>query len=419
MSILPAEREPYTGPVTGDWDVHLARIAYRQARRPPGAVTEVLPALPPYAGPRPRRAGGRHRRPAPPAPQRRVVALVPAHDEEEAIGGTLVGLMTQSRPPDEVTVVCDNCTDRTPGLAAMAGARVFFTRGNRRKKAGALNQALAAVLPRLGPDDVVLVVDADTVLAPRFVEAALREIGRGAGACGGVFFGGGGGGLLGVFQRAEYHRYARTLVRNRGRARVLTGTASAFTVHALRTLAQARASGRLPGAQPGPVAPVYTMASLTEDGEITLALKTLGFRCVSPGACAVTTEVMTSLPDWWRQRTRWQRGALEDLRAYGVTRVTLPYMLRQAGMGLSVAVFGLYAVYSLVTIGLYGYHTNALWLSISALFIAERVVTVRRAGWREIVTAALVFPELFYDALQHAVWLRCVAGALLRTRTNW
>jgi cellulose synthase/poly-beta-1,6-N-acetylglucosamine synthase-like glycosyltransferase len=161
------------------------------------------------------------------------------------------------------------------------------------------------------------------------------------------------------------------------------------------------------------------MASLTEDGEITLALKTLGFRCVSPGGCAVTTEIMSTLPSWWKQRTRWQRGALEDLRAYGMTRVTLPYVLRQFGMGASVAVFALYVVYSLVTTCLYGYHTNALWLSISALFVAERVLTVRRAGWREIVTASLIFPELVYDALQHAVWLWCVTGALLRTRTDW
>jgi len=224
---------------------------------------------------------------------------------------------------------------------------------------------------------------------------------------------------MGIFQRAEYSRYARQLRRNRGDTRVLTGTASAFTVAALQALAAARTAGRLPGAQRGQVSPVYTMASLTEDGEITLALKTLGFKCVSPGGCAVTTEIMTTVPSWWRQRTRWQRGALEDLRTYGMTRVTLPYMLRQAAMGLSVAVFALYVAYSLVTICLYGYHTNVIWLGISALFVAERVITVRRAGWREIVIAALIFPELVYDALQHVVWLWCVAGATLRTRTSW
>jgi cellulose synthase/poly-beta-1,6-N-acetylglucosamine synthase-like glycosyltransferase len=350
---------------------------------------------------------------------REVVALVPAHNEEEAIASTLAGLMTQSRQPDRVIVVCDNCTDRTADLAALAGAEVFASVENSRKKAGALNQVLGGLLPRLGDTDVVLVVDADTTLSPGFIETALQEIEAGAGACGGVFYGEQGGGLMGIFQRAEYARYARQLRRNRGDARVLTGTASAFTVEALRALAAARAARRLPGAQRGRVAPVYTMASLTEDGEITLALKTLGYKCVSPGGCAVTTEIMGTLPSWWRQRTRWQRGALEDLRTYGTTRVTLPYMLRQAAMGLSVTVFALYVVYSLVTIGLYGYHTNALWLGISALFVAERVITVRRAGWREIVTAALIFPELAYDALQHLVWLWCVAGTLLRTRTSW
>jgi biofilm PGA synthesis N-glycosyltransferase PgaC len=350
---------------------------------------------------------------------REVVALVPAHNEEESIAGTLAGLMTQSRRPDRVIVVCDNCTDRTADLAALAGSEVFATVANKRKKAGGLNQALGAVLPRLRDTDVVLVVDADTTLSPGFIETALQEIEAGAGACGGVFYGDQGGGLMGIFQRAEYARYARQLRRNRGDARVLTGTASAFTAAALRALAAARASGRLPGAQLGPVAPVYTMASLTEDGEITLALKTLGYKCVSPGGCTVTTEIMTTLPSWWRQRTRWQRGALEDLRTYGTTRVTLPYMLRQACMGLSVAVFALYVAYSLVTICLYGYHTNAVWLGISALFVAERTITVRHAGWREIVTAALIFPELFYDALQHLVWLWCVTGSLLRTRTSW
>jgi hypothetical protein len=68
---------------------------------------------------------------------------------------------------------------------------------------------------------------------------------------------------------------------------------------------------------------------------------------------------------------------------------------------------------------MYGYHTNYFWLGITGLFIVERVVTVGRAGWREVMTAAFILPELVYDALQHAVWLWCVGGWLFRTRTNW
>lgn len=351
--------------------------------------------------------------------RREVIVLVPAHNEEACIEGTLAELNAQSRLPDWVLVVCDNCTDRTAELAELGGAKIFRTTGNTHKKAGALNQALDRLLPSLRPTDVVVVVDADTRLGPLFMQSAEREIDAGAGACGGVFYGEEGGGLLGIFQRAEYARYARQLDRSRGQARVLTGTGSAFTVEAMRSLAAARASGKLPGAEPGMRAPYYTYASLTEDGEITLAMKTLGFRCVSPGDCTVTTEIMTSLGDWWKQRTRWQRGALEDLRAYGMTRVTLPYMLRQVAMGLSVAAFALYLAYSAVMITMYGYHTNIFWLGLSAFFIIERVITVRRAGWREKTVAALLLPELAYDALQHAVWLWCVTGALLRTRTNW
>ena len=352
--------------------------------------------------------------------RREVVVLIPAHNEEDVISATLAGLMKQTRPPDWMVVICDNCTDRTADLAASAGAKIFHTSGNKRKKAGALNQALGRLLPMLRSTDIVVVVDADTTLSPGFVAAAVREIEAGAGACGGVFYGEEGGALLGIIPIAQSSRYARQLDRSKKQARVLTGTGSAFTVNAMRSLASARALGQLPGGGAQESEPVlYTYGSLTEDGEVTLALKTLGFRCVSPGDCKVTTEIMTSLPAWWKQRTRWQRGALEDLRTYGPTRVTLPYMLRQGAMGLSVAAFALYAAYSAVTIALYGYHTNPVWLSLSAFFVIERTVTVSRAGWREKATAALLFPELAYDALQHAVWLWCVTGTLLRTRTDW
>jgi cellulose synthase/poly-beta-1,6-N-acetylglucosamine synthase-like glycosyltransferase len=378
------------------------QAAGRAPRRPPGSVTMLLPRL----------RQTRHRR-------REVIALVPAHNEEDCIEGTLAELNAQSRPPDWILVICDNCTDRTAELAELGGAKIFRTNANSHKKAGGLNQALDRLLPSLRPADIVVVVDADTRLGPLFMESAEREIEAGAGACGGVFFGEDGGGLLGIFQRAEYARYARQLDRSRGEARVLTGTGSAFTVEAFRALKAARGSGQLPGAEPGMPVPYYTYASLTEDGEITLAMKSLGFRCVSPGDCTVTTEIMTSLGSWWKQRTRWQRGALEDLRAYGRTKVTLPYMLRQVAMGLSVAAFALYITYSAVTITMYGYHTNVFWLGLSAFFILERVLTVRRARWREKTVAALLLPELAYDALQHAVWLWCVAGWLFRTPTDW
>jgi biofilm PGA synthesis N-glycosyltransferase PgaC len=74
---------------------------------------------------------------------------------------------------------------------------------------------------------------------------------------------------------------------------------------------------------------VYDTRVLTEDYELTLALLHLGYKVVSPRGARLTTEVMESWGDLYRQRLRWKRGAVENLRDYGLTRVTLSYWLRQ------------------------------------------------------------------------------------------
>ncbi|MFC9284986.1 glycosyltransferase [Streptomyces collinus] len=54
----------------------------------------------------------------------RVVALVPAHNEADRIGAALTALRAQTRPPERIVVVADNCTDATAGVARQAGAEV-------------------------------------------------------------------------------------------------------------------------------------------------------------------------------------------------------------------------------------------------------------------------------------------------------
>ncbi|HEY6788723.1 MAG TPA: glycosyltransferase, partial [Trebonia sp.] len=102
----------------------------------------------------------------------RLIAVLPAHNEEATIGDTVRSLARQSRPPDQVVVVCDNCTDDTAGVAASAGAKVFTTVGNTAKKAGALNQALGKLLSTFTGDNLVLVMDADSRLNKEWLEYA-------------------------------------------------------------------------------------------------------------------------------------------------------------------------------------------------------------------------------------------------------
>lgn len=354
----------------------------------------------------------------------RLVALVPAHNEQEGIGFALSSLQRQTRPPDLVVVVTDNCTDGTEEMVyASGGAIVLPTVGNAHKKAGALNQVLVRLLPVLEEDDGVLVMDADSALDEHFVEGALsrlKQLSTGRqpkiiGGVGGTFRGGRGGGFVGMLQRNEYARYARDVRRLKGKVLVLTGTAAVFAVSALRDVIGARADGRLPGG-----VQVYDTNVLTEDNELTLALLHLGYAIVSPRDCVLETEVMTSWGDLWRQRVRWKRGALENLLDYGFTRVTWRYWGRQLLTHLGVLVTVVYLLtlcYSAILSG--GIHLKLIWECITGVFILERIVTVRDRGPRHMLLSALLLVEMSFDIFLQAAQARAFWQTLVRSERNW
>lgn len=372
------------------------------------------------SGPRPhqvaRHAARRaHAAPEEPPARPRLAVLIPAHNEADRIGAAIDGLRDQTRRPDLVVVVCDNCTDDTAEVAVAHGAQVFHTQGNTHKKAGALNQAIAWMLPHLDDRDLLLVQDADTVLDPTFAETALATFNRKVGAVGGVFYGEDGGGLLGLLQRMEFHRYAWELERTGGKAQVLTGTGTMFRARVLREVRAARRAGVIGGGSS-----YYSLASLTEDDEMTKAVKTLGYRAMSPAGCAVTTEVMPTLGKLWHQRLRWQRGALENLRDYGWTKVTARYFAQQVLMGFGALSFLVYLVYMTTFTTLYGWPGfSPFWTGIGLIFVVEKTVSVRRAGPKAVLVAALMVPEMLYDLFQHAVYFTSLWGMLRRSEEKW
>ena len=294
---------------------------------------------------------------------------------------------------------------------------MFETVENTFKKAGALNQVLASVLPDLGLNDIVQVMDADTTLDPGFLEAAARRFtnDRALMAVGGVFYGESGGGLLGQFQRNEYVRYGRTIRRRRGKVFVLTGTSSMFRPEAMRTVAAERGAG-VPG-QPGAV---YDTAALTEDNEITIALKSLGALMVSPDECRVVTEIMPTWGDLWRQRMRWQRGAVENIGQYGLTPATFRYWAQQIGIGYGTIALGAYL--GLMFVLIFAADTWIwwpFWLGIGLVFVVERVVTVWKGGWRARLLAATLFPELFYDMFLDVVFVAGLGEITTNRTAEW
>ena len=346
-----------------------------------------------------------------------VTVLIPSHNEEAILPSTLPALLSQSRRPDRVIVVADNCTDGTVAVAQANGVEWFETVGNTEKKAGALNQVLADLLPTLGDNDVVMVMDADTSLDQGFVAEAVRRLenDRALMAVGGIFYGEEGHGMLGQFQRNEYIRYSRQINRRRGRVFVLTGTSSLFRPAGLRAVAEAR-SVTIPGRH----GDVYDTQALTEDNELTIALKSLGAIMVSPPPCTVVTELMPTWTTLWRQRMRWQRGAVENIGAYGLTPATARYWGQQVAIGYgTIAIYAFMLLMLITILAVDEWVWFPFWLGIGAIFVLERIVTVWRGGWRARLLAAALFPELAYDMYLSAVFVKGLFDITFRRIARW
>ncbi|MDN4610176.1 glycosyltransferase family 2 protein [Arthrobacter burdickii] len=346
-----------------------------------------------------------------------VTVLIPAHNEEASLPQTIASLKSQSHRPERIIVVADNCTDATVHLAREAGVEVIESVDNTKKKAGALNQALTAILPQQGDNDVVMVMDADTQLDDGFLAGAVARFtgDRALMAVGGLFYGEQGHGLIGQFQRNEYIRYARQMRRRRGRVLVLTGTASLFRPVALRTVAESRGTSI-----PGAVGDVYDTVALTEDNELTIALKSLGGLMVSPQECTVVTELMPSWRTLWNQRLRWQRGALENIGAYGVTAPTMRYWAQQLGIGYGVIALGAYlALITLTAVSLETWIWFPFWLGLGLLFTVERVLTVWKGGWKARLLAVTLFPELIFDMFLNLVYIKGIVDLSFGRQASW
>ena len=234
-------------------------------------------------------------------------------------------------------------------------------------------------------------------------------------AVGGVFYGEAGAGLVGQLQRNEYTRYQRYIARRRGKVFVLTGTASLFRAYALKAVADLR--GELLPGDPGHV---YDTLAMTEDNEMTLALRTMGAKLVSPMQCRVVTELMPTWHALWRQRMRWQRGALENIGAYGLTRATLLYWLQQLGIGYGTIALNAYLFLMLVTLlAADEFQIVWFWAVIGMIFVVERVVTVWAVGWRGRLLAAPLVIEIAYDLVLQAVYVKSLIDIATGRASGW
>jgi len=110
------------------------------------------------------------------------LVLIPAHNEAEGIGRTLASVANLERVGDlEVGVIADNCTDNTAETALQSGATVIERHDETHRGKG---YALAYGIAQYNLDDFdgVVIIDADTIVAPNLLKAVGRSFESGYGA---------------------------------------------------------------------------------------------------------------------------------------------------------------------------------------------------------------------------------------------
>ena len=104
----------------------------------------------------------------------KISVVIPAHNEQEFIGAAVASSRASLQGYDyEILVVADACSDATVEIANEAGAKVFevdLRQISRVRNAGAQEAA----------GDLLVFLDADTLLSPELVSAALEAVEQGA-----------------------------------------------------------------------------------------------------------------------------------------------------------------------------------------------------------------------------------------------
>lgn len=230
-----------------------------------------------------------------------LLAIIPAHNEGGIIRQSVRSVLEQADSVSlcKVLVIADRCTDDTARRAVEAGAHVLCREDGLPGKQHALTWTFD-VLRRteiLDAYDIVLVLDADNVLAPGALRDVCRALDR-ADAC-----------QLRLKAlnptsslQAAWYALCASWAAAIGTARqffglqgILAGTGMAFRVDTLR---------RVP----------FRCSTVTEDWEYTADLTAAGYRIAYLPQAVNHNESPDRVANGYRQRLRWTRGGWQVLR---------------------------------------------------------------------------------------------------------
>jgi cellulose synthase/poly-beta-1,6-N-acetylglucosamine synthase-like glycosyltransferase len=236
----------------------------------------------------------------------RFLVLIPAHNEATVIGRCLEAICADTRARDLVLVVADRCTDTTASIARRFGAAVL-ERGPEEQPGRAAARQAGLEHARALEWEAVVMLDADSVIAPGFFDACEQALAAGADA---------------VQARSESKR---------GRTLAAEASLAAFALQGI-TIPRGRdrlgLSVRLRGtgmAIRRPLALAHRFrAPASEDLVFTLDLILDGTRCRHVDAARLRSEGESRWSTFGGQKVRYEAGRMAAARAY------LPRLLKRA-----------------------------------------------------------------------------------------
>ena len=349
----------------------------------------------------------------------RIVALVPAHNEEADIARTLDGLLSQTREIDRIVVILDNCSDGTEEIARRyRKVTVMNTIDNADKKVGALTQGWQIFAHQY---EFVLGVDADTVLAPDAVaqlETEMLRVPSAAGVMarytfdinmGTTFF----ARQLIRAQRMDFASWLTDIMARNRSTYVLGGQATLFRVKHLQEVTETfeRNSPWDPDAQ-------------VEDMELTWRLHEAGRKTLVSATARAYAGPMITFKGLMGQRRKWDEGMAALLWQNKMPdRHTFIPWKQQFSMFSNAIVRILFAAMLILAISVHQFVWNPLWLIPVGIGIAVNIKVAWRVPDRkaaDIVYSLLAFPaELWMWTRMYSTvmsWLNIWFGA---RRDGW
>ncbi len=327
----------------------------------------------------------------------KVVAIVPAHNEEENIERVVHDLLRQTFPLEKIIVIADNCTDSTAEKVMLLEksfpkVRLMETKDNLYRKAGAIN----VVLEILDEEkyELVLIMDSDSRIAPNLLEEAVKSF-REDPLLGGVCstaevlkpkarkesclrkmeksF-------LWTLQRLEYAGFDAERTATWKCVTIIHGLCGVYRLRVLKDVGG------------------YALGHLLEDYDLTLRIKEGGWHARFNPRMRAKTEVPLTLKSFFKQRLRWLRGGVDVLMEHGLNRFTAEdYLHHFIFIVLFISIFWFVALSSLY--GGWAFRFNPHPLPIAVVIVGYllgiyKLWYVKNIKVSDITMRLVVLPEL-------------------------